>query len=53
MDFYTVEECFLCSAKGCLEVDQVDDLDRPDHIECPCCHGAGVLRVYGGKRPNN
>jgi len=53
MEFHHVEVCFLCDGKGALQVDQYDENGIHDTPECPCCHGTGELKVYGGVRPNN
>ena len=53
MDFHHIEICFLCDGKGALETEQVNDIGYHEVTECPCCHGAGELRVHGGERSNN
>lgn len=54
LKFYHIEACYLCNRKGIIETDQTDYHGDPEFVECPCCHGAGELRIYGNHtRPNN
>ncbi len=53
LQFFHKEDCFLCTGKGVIETDTHDFYGHPDQVECPCCHGAGELRVYGKDKPNN
>lgn len=53
LNFYHIEPCILCDGAGQLETDQTDFYGNPETVECPCCRGAGELRVYGRKEKPN